>query len=180
MSTTIRNGKLFCLNCGQSKELYLPQEMRKAAQNMIDFGEKHKKCKKTWTEPEPDMSQSEEDRAKWWLAHGEHGTSSLTLFVAIWGALITPAECRSLLSSGPGHPHDPGDFNRCYKLLKAVPEGKSKLHLAKGTLAWSNLIDNWDKLTEMLEEQIKTKKGNGMYAFMQTLIHPSKPENTKP
>ena len=39
---------------------------------------------------------------------------------------------------------------------------------------WANLVDNWDKLTEMYEENVrmewKTYKRIGMYDFMQTLI----------
>jgi hypothetical protein len=62
-------------------------------------------------------------------------------------------------------------------LLEAVPEWKEKHHLnkLKGlSTTWSNLVDNWDKLTEMFEENRKNKWETsdkiGMYEFMQTLI----------
>ena len=171
MSTTIRNGKLFCLNCGESADMPVPMEISMAGQKMQDFSDKHESCEKVWKEPEADMSLSEQERANWWLTYGEQGTSSLTMFVAIWGELITERECQSLLKNRPGHPYDPDDFSRCYKLLKAIPEGKGKLHLVSAiSPEWSNLIANWDKLTEMYEDLIKNKKSNGMYKFMQSLI----------
>ena len=72
-------------------------------------------------------------------------------------------------------PYDPDDFSRCYKLLEAVPEWKSKLHKLKPlSNQWRKLVDNWDKLTEMYElntkENWKNSKKIGMYEFMQTLI----------
>ena len=72
-------------------------------------------------------------------------------------------------------PYDPDDFSRCYKLLVAVPEWKLELHKLKPlSKEWSNLVDNWDKLTEMYElntkENWKNSKKIGMYEFMQTLI----------
>lgn len=37
------------------------------------------------------------------------------------------------------------------------------------SLVWEKLADNWDKLTEMLEEQLQTKKANGMYELMKQI-----------
>jgi hypothetical protein len=69
------------------------------------------------------------------------------------------------------HPYDPDDFSRCWKLLEAVPEWKTELHKLKPlSEAWSNLVDNWDKLNEYFMDIQKGKKANGMYEFMQTLI----------
>lgn len=68
-----------------------------------------------------------------------------------------------------GHPHDPDDFRRCYMLLFMVPEWKELLHEIKGESdVWEKLIDNWDQLTTMLEEQLAGKRNN-MYQFMKKL-----------
>jgi len=68
-------------------------------------------------------------------------------------------------------PWDPSDFNRCHGLLEMVPEWKSRMNeVAKLSKQWNSLVKNWDKLTEMLLEQNKTGKPNGMYEFMETLI----------
>ncbi len=73
------------------------------------------------------------------------------------------------------YPYDPDDFSRCYKLLEVVPEWKSELNKLKPLCQeWSNLIDNWDELTRMFEqnnkEQWKNYKKIGMYELMEKCI----------
>jgi len=91
------------------------------------------------------------EKLMWWIANGETGTSSKTM----WNCLIGNS------NFSVDHPYDPDDFSRCYKLLQTVPE-------------WNNLVENWDKLTEMFEKNQRTgwqnSKKIGMYEFMQTLI----------
>ena len=106
------------------------------------------------------------ESAQEWLLKGDRGISSETIFGVITGLRIEESQYP---------PADPGDFYRCYKLIKAVPEWKSELHkVAKLSKTWKNVIDNWDKLSELLEEQIDWRnKGisasNGMYDFMKQL-----------
>lgn len=106
------------------------------------------------------------ESAQDWLLKGDRGISSETIFGAITGLFI---------NSRKYPPSDPSDFYRCYKLIQAVPEWKSELNkVSELSETWKNVIDNWDKLTELLEEQIEwTVKGidasNGMYDFMKKL-----------
>lgn len=106
------------------------------------------------------------ESAQEWLLTGDRGISSETIFGAITGLVINRRKYP---------PADPADFYRCYKLIKAVPEWKSELHkVAELSKPWKNVIDNWDKLSELLEEQIEWRdKGisasNGMYEFMKQL-----------
>ncbi len=106
------------------------------------------------------------ESAQEWLLKGDRGISSETIFGAITGLVI---------NSSKYPPADPSDFYRCYKLINAVPEWKSELHkVAELSKTWKNVIDNWDKLSELLEEQIQWRdKGisasNGMYYFMKQL-----------
>jgi len=92
-----------------------------------------------------------------WIATGEKGSSSMTMWNCLIGNKDFPVN----------HPCDPDDFSRCYKLLEAVPEWKAELHKLK-TLSWpwSNLVDNWDKLTEMYEQNVQEQ----MYELMEILI----------
>lgn len=53
-----------------------------------------------------------------WLANGETGTSSETM--AFWLAFNIEKE-------DSGHPYDPADFDRCLRLLEAVPELRKQL-----------------------------------------------------
>ena len=104
--------------------------------------------------------------AQEWLLKGDRGISSETIFGVITGLRIERSQYP---------PSDPSDFYRCYKLIKAIPEWKSELHkVAELSKIWKNVIDNWDKLSELLEEQIDWRnKGisasNGMYDFMKQL-----------
>lgn len=167
--TTIRNEKLLCLNCGGEYKLVFPMPisgMDSFGSKVEQFNKLHKSCKPTWKEPEVDQSKDVIEKAMWWIANGHVGMSSKTM----WNCLMNNTKPFPI-----NHPHDPDDFSRCYKLLQAVPEWRKELHKLKPlSKAWSNLVDNWDKLTEMYElnesENWKNYKNTGMYEFMQTLI----------
>lgn len=162
--TGIRNGKLFCFNCGQSQILPLPLDARLLGALMKEFGKIHKNCKKTYKEPENETDgKTEEQNIQWWLSYGEHGISSMTMLKSL-------RDDKSMFVSIESYPHDPDDFRRCYLLLKAIPSFKYKLdRLKQLNPVWSKLVDNWDKLTLMLEEQLETNTANGMYEFMKEL-----------
>ncbi len=165
MATIIRNNNLFCNKCGSEFVLQYPIAMSEMTKKTKLFRKLHKNCKQTWFEPKADQGKSIKEKAMWWISNGERGMSSETM----WNCFM------STESFKVNHPYDPDDFKRCYKLLEAVPEWKSELHKLKPlSKPWSNLVDNWDKLTEMLEENLKTDwkeyKRIGMYNFMQTLI----------
>jgi hypothetical protein len=157
---------IFCFHCGASQKLSLPMRMSEAADAMIAFAKSHASCEKTWTEPTNDgpESKSIEENERWWLMHGEHGLSSKAMF-----NFFTISN-QAVLSDYSAHPRDPSDFRRCYLLLKAVPQYKERLERLKIlSPVWSNLVDNWEKLTELLEEQMQTKKDNGLYDLMKSL-----------
>ena len=165
MTAIIRNGKLFCTKCGGEFGLSYPMEINEFSKKTEAFENLHKDCKQTWIEPKSDQNKEVKERAMWWIANGEHGMSSETMWNCFMKNKAFPIN----------HPYDPDDFSRCYKLLEAIPEWKTELHKLKQLSGeWSSLVDNWDKLTEMFEENIKTDWKNskkiGMYEFMQTLI----------
>lgn len=158
----IRNGNFFCTHCGAEQKLELPMDTRMVVAIGEAFSKIHKNCPKTWEQPIVDQSLTERQKADWWLRNGERGISSETIFQTIDG--------RITLRDEKCHPRDPGDFRRCYLLLETIPEWKAKLHLMKKVSpVWEKIVDNWAKLTEMLEEQLQTKKPNGMYQFMKSL-----------
>ena len=165
MATTIRNEKLFCTCCGGEFALNLPLAIDEMTSKTDAFQELHKDCKQTWTEPKADQSKSSNAKAMWWVANGQVGMSSKTMF----NCLIGNSDFHN------HHPYDPDDFSRCYTLLEAVPEWKRRLHeLKKLSGEWCNLVNNWDELTRMYEQNVKENWKNskkiGMYEFMQTLI----------
>lgn len=162
----IRNENLFCTNCGTKHILNFPISTSLMLRKTELFTELHSDCLKTWEEPTPDLSKSVQEKAMWWIANGEHGNSSKTM----WNCFMGNKDFRI------NHPYDPDDFSRCYKLLEAVPEWKNELEKLKPlSFSWSNLVDNWDKLTDMYEINVKDGWRNseevGMYEFMQPLIN---------
>ncbi len=165
--TGFRNGDLFCFNCGTSYKINYPQPVDMATAMMKQFVKSHKDCVKTWVEPIAESNgKSVKENADWWLKNGEQGISSKTMFKYLGDTDIT--------GRYEGHPCDPDDFKRCYKLLQAVPQWKSELHKMKSVSpVWEKLVDNWDKLTEMYERNIKEDWKNykkiGMYEFMKSL-----------
>lgn len=169
--TTIRNQKLFCLNCGGEYALQFPlpiEGVGSMSSKIEGFNLLHADCKPTWKEPEANLEETVNQRALWWIANGEVGNSSKT----IWNRFMSGDNKPYPVN----HPYDPDDFSRCYKLLKAIPEWRQQLDRMKPlSSAWSNLVDNWDKLTDMYEQNEKTNWKNykqvGMYEFMQTLIN---------
>ena len=159
---TIRNSNLFCTHCGQYQVIPLPIAIPMYTAMSDAFCKIHKDCKKVWSQPEADLTKSVSERMGWWWREGERGMSSESIYQHI-----------GLRNTGgiTNHPCDPDDFRRCYMLLKAIPEWKTKLYvMGSVSQQWKNLITNWDKLTEMLEEQMVTKKDNGMYDLMQTIL----------
>lgn len=160
----IRNQKLFCSHCGREQVVPYPIEIPVFVAMGNAFSKSHANCLKTWKEPEADLNDSIIIRAALWVQNGEHGTSSKCMYGHLSGDFKS-------LGLYKEHPCDPDDFRRCYKLLVMIPEWKAKLisNIKPISPVWGNLVDNWDKLTEMLEEQMITKKANGMYEFMKTL-----------
>lgn len=165
-NTTIRNQNLFCLNCGGEHKIIYPISIPEMTKKIEAFNELHKDCKPEWKEPEVNQEKSTYEKAIFWITNGETGMSSKTMWNCFMGNRNFDVD----------HPYDPDDFKRCYKLLQAIPEWKFQLQKLKPlSTAWSNLVDNWDKLTEMYErnekENWKNYKKVGMYEFMQTLIN---------
>lgn len=173
-NTGFRNKKLFCFNCGGSFPMpTLPIPVSQMTKTMESFVSLHADCLSVWKAPEPDMSKNVLERAAWWTFHGEQGTSSNTMWSALasYGKMFGYEYCKDVLipPSSYRHPCDPDDFRRCYLLLKAVPEWKLEFHKLRAlSPVWIKLVDNWSLLEKMLEEQMETKKPNGLYELMET------------
>lgn len=116
MATTIRNQKLFCLNCGGEFSFNFPVELDEMSKKIQAFDTLHKDCKQTWKEPEVDQSKDVRQKAMWWISKGIVGISSEIIWMTLLGN-----EKFSV-----NYPYDPDDFSRCSKLLEAVPECKLK------------------------------------------------------
>lgn len=164
-NTGFRNNSLFCFSCGDSYKINYPQPINMMTAIMKEFEKTHKSCEQTWKEPVNEVGKTEEENCMWWMAYGEHGLSSKTIFNT-----LKPDSIRKLENSFDCPPSDSDDFRRCHLLIEAIPQFRDKLdQLRVISEVWNNLVENWDKITEMLLEQIEKKKSNGLYEFMKTL-----------
>ncbi len=77
-----------------------------------------------------------------WRRCDDTGLSSLFMASAIHAGLngFKPLECYH-------YPHDAADFNRCLKMLEAVPEFKPHRELVRPHgVHWARLLDQWDRI----------------------------------
>lgn len=97
-----------------------------------------------------------------WIATGERGVSSETIVTMLAGVdLVQGRGCE---------PYDPSDFRRCLLLLEAVPELKPKMERMKFVSEyWKLLIENWDELVKMYNEEKHNGTTPRLYAKMSKL-----------
>lgn len=98
-----------------------------------------------------------------WIVKGRVGISSKTMWAVLQGIEYTGDK-----------PYDPDDFSRCYEFVKQCNITEQDLKKISITLPyWEPYIENWQKLTEMYEQNVKenwvNSKKVGMCEFMQEL-----------
>lgn len=87
--------------------------------------------------------ESTEKKLLNWSFSGDTGSSSNAL-----AAFFSGAPNRS-----SDYPHDPDDFGRCYRLLRAVPELRARIgEAAVLSKSWAALIGAWDELEALYEQ----------------------------
>ncbi len=104
-------------------------------------------------------SDLEKRKAEWWRS-GDTGISSETIM-----ALFSGTE-----RDRPDTPSDPSDFGRCYRLLERIPEFRPRLQeVADKYPNWQPLVDNWEELRTLYEEEHPTGLCPKLYKLMQKL-----------
>lgn len=100
-----------------------------------------------------------------WLASGERGISSNTIFTHLTGV-------DALRDWGMDHPHDPADFRRCRLLVAQVPELRPLLpRMADVSPVWAALVNRWDEICACMD----TAPADA-YDLMRTIINEAKVE----
>lgn len=91
-----------------------------------------------------------------WLAGGERGVSSNTIFEVLTGIKATN-------DRGRCHPWDPADFRRCELLLEQVPELRGQFHRMSGVSPqWEALVEAWYRIVAALNnEDPEWREGRG-------------------
>lgn len=174
-NTGIRNGKLFCFNCGGHYNLPNQVPVQFIVQKTKLFERLHKDCTQTWTQPFPEKDMNIVQRAVWWMNdnNGEHGQSSLAIFLHVGkkNRILKERFPMFFLEQNNAHPYDADDLKRCYFLLKILPEWEIEFKRTMQTVSieWKNLVNNWDLLIEMLEKKLKGEHTD-LHRKIQSLI----------
>lgn len=104
-----------------------------------------------------------------WLRSDSTGLSARYL-----ATMLSGRNCRENWRDGINYPHDPDDFGRCMRMLKACPELVPNLsRMADPTHgpAWNALYAAWDELTAMYEAGPSHVRGDDkMYDRMRVII----------
>lgn len=100
-----------------------------------------------------------------WLRNGDTGLSSETIWSVMMGQYPSRQHWR------PTTPSDPSDFGRCYRLLEVMPEWRGRLEeVAEKYPEWRGLVDAWDELTALYEEELPSGTAPKLYERMHELL----------
>ncbi|WP_124485602.1 MULTISPECIES: hypothetical protein [unclassified Burkholderia] len=96
-----------------------------------------------------------------WLVSHDTGLSSETMAAIALG---------TTKRRGLHAPHDPGDFGRCYRLVKAVPEVRNAFpRIAKMVKPFAGIVREWDALCEIYERDLPTGRSDELYRRIKEL-----------
>lgn len=83
-----------------------------------------------------------------WLASDDTGASSL------WMAHVLYNVPSSRGGGDGAYPHDPSDFGRCYRFLRAVPDARRFLgRMAESGPVWAEYVKRWNEMERLYEEE---------------------------
>ena len=101
-----------------------------------------------------------------WIRSNDTGVSSK----AIWSRMtMLPLYDSSSRSA----PRDPSDFGRCYRLLLLFPEWRARMgEMAMVTPQWAKMVERWDEMTALYEEEAPTGKAPKLYDLMREIWKP--------
>lgn len=90
-------------------------------------------------------------RAVEWLAHGDRGLSSETIFTHLTG-IDAVGSCNR---RPRWHPTDAGDLGRCRRLLEDdVPELRPAFtRMGEVSAVWKRLVKHWDALCALMDRE---------------------------
>jgi len=168
-------GHIQCLRCGALFDLQLPQSVDLVVGAGKAFEKSHRRCKakpeglhcaycnKTGHQgPEACPQVKGVQSLESWILGPDTGTSSRTIAHVLAG-VVGPLDW-------PDIPLDPDDFGRCYRLLKLIPGWRERMgEVSAKYKAWKPLVDHWDELESLYEEEYRSGKAPKLYARMRAL-----------
>jgi hypothetical protein len=106
----------------------------------------------------PLLTASINERAQWWRARGDCGTSSVTIWCSMTGERHATYHW----------PLDPDDFRRCKKLLDLIPEWRKDLKKVVDRFQWFKpFADRWGEFELLYEKESQFGRAQKLYHEMQ-------------
>lgn len=166
-------GIFFCRHCGDNYAPALPCPIHLIVAMSESFDAEHKGHKltakglacnfcfkfghDTFACPKLDYGG---DPEKWW-AGPDTGTSSKFL----WRVLMGQCAPRQVTAV----PHDADDFGRSQRLLVAIPGWRARIGEMLLSPSWKPLVEHWDELEKLYNEEWPTGLCPKLYARMKEL-----------
>lgn len=103
-----------------------------------------------------------------WIVSGDTGLSS----EAIWATMVGAKRKWS------SYPHDPADLGRCLRLLRLMPRWRKRLdEMRQHGPAWAALVEHWDDLEALMDEEVgidwsKGDRAGMTYKRMREILDP--------
>jgi hypothetical protein len=112
------------------------------------------------------MTIIDDESKEWdWFMSDDTGISSRV----IW-SVMTGVDCKDRLYGG-GYPNDPSDFGRCRRLLQKFPHWRNRLdEVSDRYPEWKPLVEHWDELNRLYEEEYPTGVAPKLYDRMKELL----------
>lgn len=106
-----------------------------------------------------------------WLLGHDTGTSSKVIFSILASTSQARSAAMARLHGWRDTPSDPSDFGRCHRLLDLFPAWRERLgEVAAKHPAWAPLVEAWDELTALWNEESPTKNCPKLYNRMKELL----------
>lgn len=124
---------------------------------------------------EKEVSESAAHRANGdaemaWLLGPDTGISSKSIFSVLASTDALCSAARARLPWGPDVPHDPSDFGRCHRMLKAFPAWRERLSEVVAAIPkYRLMVREWAQMEALWEEEAPTGRCPKLYDLMQRL-----------
>jgi len=153
----VTNG-VACLHCGMREDFGLPARVDVIAFQSRSFEKIHRSCKKR-----EDNALTKPASLAEWYRSAHCGISSATIAHVLGGGpLLDPFRADA--------PYDPSDFERCRRVVDIFPGWRERLgEVADRYPIWRGIVDAWDELVALLDEERPSGRAPKLYARIKQL-----------
>lgn len=157
-------GGVACLHCGVREDFGLPARVEVIVFQTKSFGELHARC-----ERRGDNALAKPASLAEWYRSPYCGISSATIAHVLGGGrLIGSGGFGS--PDGADAPYDPADFERCRRVVDMFPGWRARLgEVADRYPIWRGIVDAWDELVALLDEERPSGQAPKLYARIKQL-----------